>query len=127
MIGISFHHKGDFRKTDKFFDDLLDEKYLRVLEKYGRLGCQMLAAYTPRRSGKTAASWTYDIERKPGQTSIVFSNTNINKGVNIAVILQYGHGTRNGGYVSGIDYINPAIIPVFDDISKNAWEEVKNL
>lgn len=127
MIGISFRNKGDFKNTDKFFNDLLDEKYLKALKKYGDEGVRALSAATPIRSGKTASSWRYEISKTDTGYSLEFFNTNVNKGVNIAVILQYGHGTRNGGYVSGIDYINPALQPIFEKISKDAWEEVKRL
>ena len=95
-----------------------------ILDKYGREGVEALSAATPVDSGKTASSWKYDIEHSSRGASISFSNTNINKGVNIAIILQYGHGTRNGGYVQGRDYINPAIQPVFDRIVNEAWKEV---
>ena len=88
------------------------------------MGVDALAAATPVDTGKTAASWTYEIEKKNGSYSIVWLNTNVNKYVNIALILQYGHGTRNGGYVKGRDYINPAIQPIFDKIAEDAWREV---
>ena len=115
---------GDFRKTEKFFNKMLSRQYLNVLSKYGKLGVAALADATPKKSGKTAASWGYRIEEADGYTAIVFENSNINKNVNIAIILQTGHGTRNGGYVRGRDYINPAIQPIFDDIATAAWKEV---
>lgn len=96
-----------------------------ILRKYGRIGVEALSSATPKNTGKTADSWHYEIvENGKHSVSIVWSNSNLNKGVNIALILQYGHGTRQGGYVQGIDYINPAVRPVFDDISQKAWEEV---
>ena len=94
------------------------------LDKYGREGVAALSAATPKESGLTANSWYYEIERSKDSVSISFHNSNINKGVPIAIILQYGHGTRNGGYVEGIDYINPAIQPLFNKIAEDAWEEV---
>lgn len=115
---------GDFRKTEKFFNKMLSRQYLNVLSKYGKLGVTALADATPKKSGKTAASWKYRIEEADGYTAIVFENSNINKNVNVAIILQTGHGTRNGGYVRGRDYINPAIQPIFDDIATAAWKEV---
>ncbi len=125
--GITFKHKGDFSKTGKFFNALLKRDYLNVLEKYGRAGVDALASATPKDSGKTASSWNYEIIHNGKETSIAFVNSNVNKGVNIAIILQYGHGTRGGGYVAGRDYINPAIQPIFDKIASDAWREVTNL
>lgn len=121
---ISFVHHGNFKRTENFFDKVLHRDYRSILNSYGAKGVDALAAATPKDSGKTASSWTYSIEEKNGSISIVWSNTNVNKGVNIAVILQYGHGTRNGGYVVGRDYINPALQPLFDEIASNAWREV---
>ncbi len=125
--GITFRHKGNFSKTEKFFHALLKRDYLNVLDRYGGIGVAALSAATPKDAGITAASWNYEISHNKNETSIVFTNSNVNDGVNIAVILQYGHGTRNGGYVAGRDYINPAIQPVFDKIAEDAWREVTNL
>ncbi len=97
------------------------------LDKYGREGVAALASATPVRTGKTAASWKYEIVNKNGTVRIIWKNTNIQNGVPIAVILQYGHATRNGGWVQGRDYINPAIQPVFDKIANEAWREVEKL
>lgn len=127
MSGITFRHKGDFSKTEKFFNSLLKLDYLNVLERYGQAGVAALAAATPKDSGLTAASWDYEITHNGKETTIAFTNSNISNGVNIAIILQYGHGTRNGGYVAGRDYINPAIQPIFDKIANEAWREVTNL
>lgn len=127
MSGITFRHKGDFSKTEKFFNSLLKLDYLNVLERYGQAGVAALASATPKDSGLTAASWDYEITHNGKETTIVFTNSNISNGVNIAIILQYGHGTRNGGYVAGRDYINPAIQPIFDKIANEAWREVTNL
>lgn len=121
---ITFRHKGDFSRTVKFFDKITKVSIDNILNKYGKMGVDALAAATPVDTGKTAASWTYEIEKKNGSYSIVWLNTNVNKYVNIALILQYGHGTRNGGYVKGRDYINPAIQPIFDKIAEDAWREV---
>lgn len=95
-----------------------------VLDKYGREGVAALSSATPVESGKTASSWSYEIERQNGAVSIVFKNSNVNKGVPIAIILQLGHGTGTGGWVEGRDYINPAIQPIFDKLANEAWEEV---
>lgn len=127
VAGITFRHKGDFSKTEKFFNRLLKRDYLNVLERYGRAGVDALAAATPKDSGETAASWHYEIDHNGKETTIAFTNSHVNKGVNIAIILQYGHGTRNGGYVQGRDYINPAIQPIFDKIADDAWKEVTSL
>lgn len=94
------------------------------LDKYGRAGVAALSAATPKDSGETASSWEYEIKRTKTTVSIVFNNTNIQNGVPIAIILQYGHATNNGGYVEGVDYINPAIKPIFERIANDAWKEV---
>lgn len=124
---ITFVHKGDWKKTTSFLENVRKNNFLKSLDSYAREGVRALSSATPVDTGKTAESWDYEIEQKPGQISIIWTNSNVNKGVNIAVILQYGHGTRNGGYVQGRDYINPAIQPVFDKISEMAWEEVTSL
>lgn len=127
MPRITFQHKGDFSKTEKFFNALMKRDYFNVLERYGKEGVAALASATPKDSGLTASSWNYEISRNGKEIAIIFTNSNINKGVNIAIILQYGHGTRNGGYVAGKDYINPAIQPIFDKIADDAWREVTRL
>ena len=124
---ISFRHKGDFSKTYKFLGKSKESVKLRDLDRYGREGVSALASATPVDSGLTANSWYYKIERGNESVTISFHNSNIQNGVPIAVILQYGHGTRNGGWVAGRDYINPAIQPVFDKIADNAWKEVTKL
>lgn len=124
MAVITFHHKGNFQKTDNFLKKAKQGDYFRSLEKFAQEGVNALASATPIDSGKTAVSWDYTISRSKGSVSITWTNSNINDGVNIAVIIQYGHGTRNGGYVQGRDYINPAIRPVFDKIAENVWKEV---
>ena len=121
---VTFRHRGNFNKLEKFLNKVADKSYLNVLDKYGQIGVQALSAATPVDSGATASSWTYEIEGGSGTTTISWLNTNENKGVNIAVILQYGHGTGTGGYVQGRDYINPAMRPVFDEIAEQAWREV---
>lgn len=124
---ISFRQKGDFSKLTKYFERVKEAAKLGVLDKYGREGVAALASATPTETGKTASSWTYEIEHQNGYVSIVYSNTNINKGVPIAIILQYGHGTGTGGWVQGRDYINPAIRPVFDRLADEAWREVTKI
>lgn len=121
---IKLEAKGDLSKTYKFLDRVLKRDFYSRLEVYGQKGVNALAAATPRRTGVTAASWYYEINRNINSVEIYWKNSNINKGVNIAVILQYGHGTGSGVYVQGIDYINPAIQPVFNEIAENIWKEV---
>lgn len=121
---IKFRQKGDFSKVTKYLAKVKDVAKLNNLDKYGREGVAALESATPVDSGLTANSWSYKIERQNGSVSISFHNTNINKGVPIAIILQYGHGTKNGGWVEGRDYINPAIRPIFDKIANDAWKEV---
>lgn len=124
---ISFHNKGDFKKTEKFLKKSFGKDYISVLEKYGRMGVKALSSATPKESGETAASWDYEIVKEGSHISVIWKNYNINKGVNIAIILQYGHATRNGGYVEGRDYINPALRDIFDQMADAAWKEVTSI
>lgn len=124
---ISFRQKGDFSKLNRYFERLKEVVKIGDLNKYGRAGVAALESATPIDSGKTAESWRYEIVRQNGSVSIEFYNSNINEGVPIAIILQYGHGTGTGGWVQGRDYINPAIQPIFDKIAEDAWKEVTNL
>ena len=124
---ISFRHKGDFSKLTRYLQRTGKGSYLAYLDKYGREGVKALQSATPVDTGLTANSWYYKIEESKGSVSIVFLNSNIQNGVPIAVILQYGHGTRNGGWVEGRDYINPTIQPIFDKIANEAWREVTKL
>lgn len=123
---ISFRHKGDFKRTTRYLSKVKDLSKID-LDRYGREGVAALASATPVESGATANSWYYEILREHGKATIAFYNSHMNKGVNIAIILQYGHGTRNGGWVYGRDYINPAIQPIFDRIVNDAWREVTTL
>lgn len=124
---ISIGGKGDFTKATDYLNKLMNAVDLSFLDKYGREGVAALSAATPVRSGKTSSSWSYQISRSGDVTTIDFLNSNVNKGVNIAIILQTGHGTGTGGYVAGRDYINPAIQPVFDRMVEEAWKEVTSL
>ena len=121
---ISFRQKGDFSKLTRFLERAKNLVHLSDLDRYGREGVAALASATPVDTGKTAASWYYDIKIHKESASITFNNSNIQNGVPIAIILQYGHGTRNGGWVEGRDYINPVIQPIFDKIAEEAWKEV---
>lgn len=124
---ITFRQKGDFSKLTRYLEKAKEVVHLGDLDKYGRAGVAALASATPVDSGETARSWYYEIENKNGVASITFLNSNINNGVPIAIILQYGHGTGTGGWVEGRDYINPAIQPIFDQIANDAWKEVRQL
>ena len=124
---IRFRQKGDFSKLTRFLERAKEAVKIGDLDKYGREGVAALSSMTPIDSGETAKSWYYKIENQNGRARILFCNSNINDGVPIAIILQYGHGTRNGGWVEGRDYINPAIQPIFDKIADNAWSEVIKL
>lgn len=124
---ISFGHKGDFSKLTRYLENSKNAVRTFNLDRYGRDGVAALASATPVDSGLTAGSWSYEISRNSDSTTITFNNSNINQDVPIAIILQYGHGTRNGGWVEGRDYINPAIQPIFDKIVDSAWKEVTKL
>ena len=121
---ISFRQKGDFSKLTCYLEKAKNTIRIGDLDKYGREGVAALASATPVDTGLTASSWYYKIENNARSVSISFFNSNIQNGVPIAIILQYGHGTGTGGWVQGRDYINPAIQPIFDKIVENAWREV---
>lgn len=124
---ISFRQKGDFSKLTNFLERSKEVVKLGDLNRYGREGVTALASATPVDSGLTSNSWYYKINNTKESVTISFHNSNIQNGVPIAIILQYGHGTGNGGWVQGRDYINPAIQPIFDKIADNAWKEVTKL
>jgi hypothetical protein len=121
---ISLSGNGGFTKTEAYLQRLQRKQFLKKLDRYGKEGVNALASGTPVDSGKTASSWTYEVQDTGNDVRIIWSNTNTNGDVNIAVILQYGHGTGTGGYVQGRDYINPAIKPVMDSIADRVWTEV---
>lgn len=123
---IRITSKGDFNNTFRFLNKMSKFQINKILEKYGKMGVSALASATPMDSGRTAESWGYEISVEKEGATIHWTNSNQNNGVYIAVILQYGHGTGTGGYVQGVDYINPAIRPVFDKIAEEAWMEVVN-
>jgi len=117
---------GSFAKTVGFLENLTPQKMFSNLDRYGQRGVDALSRATPKESGETADSWGYKILNTPGRCSIIWFNTHEKNGVNVAVILQYGHGTGTGGYVDGRDYINPAMRPIFDQILENVWRQVTN-
>lgn len=122
---IEFRQKGDLSHLNGFFERLLNFVKMGELDKYGQMGVDALASVTPLDTGETASSWSYSIERTKTSASIIFSNSNVTSdGTPVAILLQYGHATGNGGYVQGIDYINPALRPVFQRIADDAWREV---
>lgn len=121
---ITFSHKGDFSKSMSFLEKMKSGIRMSTLDIYGRKGVEALASATPVDTGLTAKSWYYKIDRTADSVSITFYNSNIQNGVPIAIVLQYGHGTRTGGWVDGRDYINPAIQPIFDKLANEAWREV---
>ena len=124
MSILTYKTKGSFENTNKFFKKMSQKKIFKSLDKYGEEGVAALTASTPVDTGKTASSWSYEIRKTNSSISIVWKNSNIVDGVPIAVVLQYGHGTATGGYVQGVDYINPALQPIFERISKEIWKEV---
>lgn len=124
MSGITITQKGSFNKTQAYLSRLKTSDLYAVLGKYGSLGVAALSNATPTETGRTAHSWSYEIIKRKGYYSIAWHNTNVEDGIPIAIIIQYGHGTKNGGYVQGRDYIMPAIRPIFDQIVAEAWREV---
>ena len=121
---IKLKSKGDFKKAQLRIKQISEAGKVPNMDKYGQMGVDALSAATPVDSGLTSQSWGYEIKQDGDGVMIVWTNSNINKGVNIAIILQYGHGTGTGGYVQGIDYINPALKPVFKHIADDAWNEI---
>lgn len=127
MQSITFRHKGDFSKITRFLSKAKKPINTNLLNKYGRMGVNALKSATPVDTGLTASSWYYKIVQRDGSVSLEFYNSNRQNGVLIAVILQYGHATGTGGWVEGVDYINPALKPIFDELAKEAWKEVVNV
>ena len=123
---ISITQRGSFKNTEAFLGRMKSRQYLTNLEKYGPIGVAALAAATPVESALTAESWYYQVVNKPGYYAIHWLNSHVEDPgmIPIAVLLQYGHGTRNGGYVQGRDFINPAMQPIFDQIAAEMWKEV---
>ena len=128
MIEMPFNitSSGNFKKTEKFLKEMQDQKMYEILNSYAKMGKDALADATPSRSGNTASGWYYVVTVEKGSARIDWINNNTNKGANIAVLIQYGHGTRNGGYVEGRDYINPVMQDVFDKIADDVWKAVQS-
>lgn len=117
-MSVTFKSYGDFHSTRNFLNTLMKKDIVSILKKYGEMGVGYLATATPKRTGKTAASWSYEIKRTKDGYELSWTNSNVQNGLNIALLIQYGHGTRGGGWVEGIDYINPVIKPIFDQLSQ---------
>ena len=124
---LTLNSKGSFKKTEKFLKKSFGKNYKKILEKYAKQGVEALSNATPINTGLTSILWDYEIIQDKSSISICWNNGHVINGVNIALILQYGHGTRNGGYVEGIDYINPALKPIFEELADAAWKEVRSL
>lgn len=122
---IVIKKQGNYKRVNSYLEKLLEIVHLGILDKYGKKGVEALQAATPRESGLTADSWSYEITHDKNKASITWLNSNNNKGQNIAVLIQYGHGTGTGGYVRGVDYVNPAMKDVFDQIANEAAEEIR--
>lgn len=122
---IIIKKQGNYKRVNSYLEKLLEIVHLGILDKYGKKGVEALQAATPRESGLTADSWSYEITHDKNKASITWLNSNNNKGQNIAVLIQYGHGTGTGGYVRGVDYVNPAMKDVFDQIANEAAEEIR--
>lgn len=123
-MGVSVQHSGDFKKIERFFSKMLNGQIWKQLDKYGQQGVSALAAATPKDSSETANSWSYEIDGGNGHYKLSWINNHVIDGVNIAVIIQYGHGTGTGGYVQGRDYINPAVKQVADQLINGVWQAV---
>lgn len=126
---IVVKQRGSFNNLSRFLSDggRRNRKMLQILERYGQLGVDRLYEYTPKDTGMTALSWNYTIEEVPGGYRLSWTNTNTKDGYNIALLIQYGHGLQNGGYVAGFNYINPAMQPVFERLGAELGDEVRRV
>lgn len=121
---ITIVTKGDWKKTEQYLRRLQHQNFYAGLDSLAQQGVQALASATPVDSGLASNSWDYEIEVKRSSCSIRWLNHDVENGFPVAIMIQYGHGTGTGGYVQGIDYINPAIRPVFDAIAEQVWKAV---
>lgn len=123
---VTFEQHGDFSKLNKFLERCLEVVHFGWLDKYGRKGVEALSAATPKDTGLAASSWSYDIVREGKNVRIEWHNDDIENGRNVIILVQYGHATKNGGWVEGVDFINPALEPIFEEICDEVWKEVNN-
>lgn len=121
---IKVKHKGSFKNTERFFNHALHRDWATILSRYGAEGVRLLKEATPQDSGETADSWGFEIERGNGTVTIAWTNHHENQGVNIAILIMYGHGLWNGGYVEGNDFVHPTIRPLMQELADRAWKEV---
>lgn len=121
---ISFSHSGSFDKTEQMLKSMKKKDSKAILDKYGKKGVDVLRVNTPVDTGLTSESWNYEIHSSKNRYELVWTNSNVKNGISVAILIQYGHGTKNGGYVSGIDFINPALAPIFDQMADEVWREV---
>lgn len=121
---IKVKHKGSFKHFERFSHRVLHQDYLDILKVYADQGLQALRDATPENTGATADAWDYVIETGNGMTSLSYTNSHEENGLNVVILLVYGHGTRNGGYVQGIDFVSPALEPIFRDLADAMWKEV---
>lgn len=126
-MGISFHSKGDFSKTEKLLKKSLGRDYISILHEYGQAGVIALSLASPVDTGLMASSWRYEVTQSGSTLSLTFHNDDIENGCNVAILVQYGHAAKNGYYIQGRDFINPALQPIFDDLAEKAWKEVTNV
>lgn len=123
-MGIKVKSKGDFKNTELFLKNAKNFDPIPILERYGAIGVDALREYTPKATGRTAASWYYEIEKTKKGYILSWNNRNVVDGISVAILIQYGHGTQSGTYVQGVDYINPALRNVFQAMSKEIRREV---
>lgn len=123
-MGISLHCSGDFANTERLLQKSLGRNYISVLEEYGRQGVQNLSAASPVDTGLMASSWRYEVTQSGSAVSLTFHNDDIENGCNVAILVQYGHATKNGYFIEGLDFINPALRPIFQSLADRAWKEV---
>lgn len=121
---ISISHKGNFNNTERFLKGAKDFDFISLLNEYGKRGVDALSRATPIDSGMTSNSWNYEVHYSKGTYKVIWTNDNVNKGIPIVILIQYGHATKNGGYVEGLDFINPAMKPIFDGMANELWKEV---
>lgn len=126
MTMIKLRHTGGFKRTDRFFNRILKREYVKLFEEIGQKGVDALREATPKRTGKTAESWSYAVQEDKNGLSVTWTNSNRNDGASVAILIQLGHGTGSGAYVKGVDYINPALKPIFEAFAKDVWLEVTN-